>query len=213
MKVVIFESCHFTRVGIVNHISNSNLGLKDFHIYHALNTENLFSFIQKKIPDLAFISDELILEDFFFRVRLKNIIMKNQYSIFIILTNLSSFHFRVLLKIRNNIVIASKAIDLISLRDLIERKAKKYSATDECHSVNKEGLPLTLSFTESAMLEMWMSGMDTGKIAKTLGIKEKTVSSHKFNVKIKMKTSNQLAIFHILRLVDTISSGFFVSIK
>ncbi|MGV8577851.1 LuxR C-terminal-related transcriptional regulator [Pseudomonas aeruginosa] len=42
-------------------------------------------------------------------------------------------------------------------------------------------------------------------------IKAKTVSSHKGNIKRKIKTHNKQIIYHVVRLTDTLTSGIFVN--
>ncbi|MGP0939355.1 LuxR C-terminal-related transcriptional regulator, partial [Serratia sp. CY74664] len=55
---------------------------------------------------------------------------------------------------------------------------------------------VTLSQTESNMLRMWMSGQGTIQISDQMQIKAKTVSSHKGNIKRKIKTHNKQITFH-----------------
>jgi LuxR family capsular biosynthesis transcriptional activator len=71
--------------------------------------------------------------------------------------------------------------------------------------------PVTLSQTESNMLRMWMSGQGTIQISDQMQIKAKTVSSHKGNIKRKIKTHNKQIIYHVVRLTDTLTNGIFVN--
>ncbi|MEQ4585668.1 MAG: LuxR C-terminal-related transcriptional regulator, partial [Pantoea agglomerans] len=70
-----------------------------------------------------------------------------------------------------------------------------------------------LSQTESNMLKMWMSGHDTIQISDKMQIKAKTVSSHKGNIKRKIKTHNKQVIYHVVRLTDNVTSGIYVNIR
>jgi LuxR family capsular biosynthesis transcriptional activator len=73
--------------------------------------------------------------------------------------------------------------------------------------------PVRLSQTESNMLRMWMSGHDTIQISDVMQIKAKTVSSHKGNIKRKIKTHNKQVIYHVVRLTDTVTSGIYVNAR
>jgi len=77
-----------------------------------------------------------------------------------------------------------------------------------------EYLPtLSLSRTESSMLRMWMEGQGTIQISDQMNIKAKTVSSHKGNIKRKIKTHNKQVIYHVVRLTDNVTNGIFVNMR
>ncbi|EAT2746388.1 transcriptional regulator RcsA, partial [Salmonella enterica] len=72
---------------------------------------------------------------------------------------------------------------------------------------------LSLSRTESSMLRMWMEGQGTIQISDRMNIKAKTVSSHKGNIKRKIKTHNKQVIYHVVRLTDNVTNGIFVNMR
>ena len=72
---------------------------------------------------------------------------------------------------------------------------------------------LSLSRTESSMLRMWMAGQGTIQISDQMNIKAKTVSSHKGNIKRKIKTHNKQVIYHVVRLTDNVTNGIFVNMR
>ncbi|MEI9603586.1 LuxR C-terminal-related transcriptional regulator, partial [Enterobacter hormaechei] len=41
----------------------------------------------------------------------------------------------------------------------------------------------------------------------------KTVSSHKGNIKRKIKTHNKQVIYHVVRLTDNVTNGIFVNMR
>ncbi|HAB5479939.1 TPA_asm: transcriptional regulator RcsA, partial [Salmonella enterica subsp. diarizonae] len=72
---------------------------------------------------------------------------------------------------------------------------------------------LSLSRTESSMLRMWMEGQGTIQISDRMNIKAKTVSSHKGNIKRKIKTHNKQVIYHVVRLTDNVTNSIFVNMR
>lgn len=108
-----------------------------------------------------------------------------------------------------NLLISSKSITPKDL-DVILVNYLKYKNT----SVGQLTLPtLSLSKTESNMLQMWMAGHGTSQISTQMNIKAKTVSSHKGNIKKKIQTHNKQVIYHIVRLTENITSGIQVNMR
>ncbi|HFW3580864.1 TPA: transcriptional regulator RcsA, partial [Salmonella enterica subsp. enterica serovar Typhimurium] len=108
-----------------------------------------------------------------------------------------------------NLLISSKSIKPDSLDTLLGDILKKESGISG--TIN---LPtLSLSRTESSMLRMWMEGQGTIQISDRMNIKAKTVSSHKGNIKRKIKTHNKQVIYHVVRLTDNVTNGIFVNMR
>ena len=63
------------------------------------------------------------------------------------------------------------------------------------------------------MLRMWMAGQGTIQISDQMNIKAKTVSSHKGNIKRKIKPHNKQVIYHVVRLTDNVTNGIFVNMR
>ncbi|EDX0754620.1 transcriptional regulator RcsA, partial [Salmonella enterica] len=107
------------------------------------------------------------------------------------------------------LLISSKSIKPDSLDTLLGDFLKKESGISG--TIN---LPtLSLSRTESSMLRMWMEGQGTIQISDRMNIKAKTVSSHKGNIKRKIKTHNKQVIYHVVRLTDNVTNGIFVNMR
>jgi LuxR family capsular biosynthesis transcriptional activator len=80
---------------------------------------------------------------------------------------------------------------------------KSWNGADE----NAGFSPLHFSKTETEILTMWMSGYDTMHICTHLNIKEKTLSSHKINIKRKTKASNKQVIYHLITIANSVTAG------
>lgn len=104
-------------------------------------------------------------------------------------------------------MISSKSIKPESLDDILGDILKETTIT----SLNMP--TLSLSRTESSMLRMWMAGQGTIQISDQMNIKAKTVSSHKGNIKRKIKTHNKQVIYHVVRLTDNVTNGIFVNMR
>ncbi|EHF2549524.1 transcriptional regulator RcsA, partial [Salmonella enterica] len=50
-------------------------------------------------------------------------------------------------------------------------------------------------------------------ISDRMNIKAKTVSSHKGNIKRKIKTHNKQVIYHVVRLTDNVTNGIFANMR
>ncbi|EIX9713440.1 transcriptional regulator RcsA [Klebsiella pneumoniae] len=130
-------------------------------------------------------------------------------TLFVIFMSLANIHFDRYLRVRKNLLISSKSITPKDL-DVILVNYLKYKNT----SVGQLTLPtLSLSKTESNMLQMWMAGHGTSQISTQMNIKAKTVSSHKGNIKKKIQTHNKQVIYHIVRLTENITSGIQVNMR
>ncbi|MCT6961831.1 transcriptional regulator RcsA, partial [Salmonella enterica subsp. enterica serovar Typhimurium] len=107
------------------------------------------------------------------------------------------------------LLISSKSITPDSQDTLLGDILKKESGISG--TIN---LPtLSLSRTESSMLRMWMECQGTIQISDRMNIKAKTVSSHKWNIKRKIKTHNKQVIYHVVRLTDNVTNGIFVNMR
>ncbi len=104
-----------------------------------------------------------------------------------------------------NLLISSKSIKPESLDDILGDILKKETTITSFLNMPT----LSLSRTESSMLRMWMAGQGTIQISDQMNIKAKTVSSHKGNIKRKIKTHNKQVIYHVVRLTDNVTNGIF----
>jgi LuxR family capsular biosynthesis transcriptional activator len=122
---------------------------------------------------------------------------------------ITNVHFDDYLYVRKNVIISSKSIKPETMNQLLSHYLERKAPRTEKTSFDQT--PVTLSQTESNMLRMWMSGQGTIQISDQMQIKAKTVSSHKGNIKRKIKTHNKQIIYHVVRLTDTLTSGIFVN--
>lgn len=160
-------------------------------------------------PSVVFINEDCFIHDPANSQHIKQIINQHPNTLFIVFMAIANVHFDEYLLVRKNLLISSKSIKPESLDDLLGDILKK--ETDSAGVIN---LPtLSLSRTESSMLRMWMEGQGTIQISDQMNIKAKTVSSHKGNIKRKIKTHNKQVIYHVVRLTDNVTNGIFVNMR
>nr|MBA2814633.1 methyl-accepting chemotaxis protein [Candidatus Pantoea persica] len=126
--------------------------------------------------------------------------MQHPDTLFFIFMAISNIHFEEYLYVRNKMIIKSKSTKTTTLDSLLSTYLQKKLNASPRISSSLDMHPLTLIQTESNMLEMWMSGHDTIQISDKMQIKAKAVSSHKGNIKRKIKTHNKQVIYHVVRL-------------
>ena len=142
-------------------------------------------------------------------LHIKQIINQHPRTLFIVFMAIANIHFDEYLMVRSNLLISSKSIKPETLDIILGNYLKKETADVKQTSVST----LSLSRTESSMLKMWMSGQGTIQISDQMNIKAKTVSSHKGNIKRKIKTHNKQVIYHVVRLAENVTSGIFVNMR
>ncbi|MGV3346238.1 transcriptional regulator RcsA [Enterobacteriaceae bacterium LUAb1] len=210
MPAIIMDSCNYTKMGLTNYLTQKGMERKT--ILSLLNTEQLQHNFQQEKPDIVFINEACFIHNVNTSEYVRDIIKKLPDTLFFIFMSISDIHFEEYLHVRNNLVITSKAIRLSAIDLLLHNYLRKGKNTVRLMSPQKTHL-LTLSKTESNMLKMWMSGHNTIKISEEMKIKSKTVSSHKGNIKRKIKTHNKQIVYHVVRLMDNVTSGIFVSLR
>lgn len=160
-------------------------------------------------PSVVFINEDCFIHTPSDSQQIKQIINQHPDTLFIVFMAIANVHFDEYLLVRKNLLISSKSIKPDSLDTLLGDILKKESGISG--TIN---LPtLSLSRTESSMLRMWMEGQGTIQISDRMNIKAKTVSSHKGNIKRKIKTHNKQVIYHVVRLTDNVTNGIFVNMR
>lgn len=159
-------------------------------------------------PDLIFINEDCFTFNPATGDVLRAFISAHPNTLFFIFISKENLNYQNYIPIRNNIIILSKSIRTQCVYRLIEHYLHVEKSTARTEKLDLT--PVCLSRTEADILKMWMSGHNTLHIAQHLNIKEKTVSSHKGNIKRKVKTQNKQAIYHVMKLTDTLTSGVFV---
>lgn len=160
-------------------------------------------------PSVVFINEDCFIHTPSDSQQIKQIINQHPDTLFIVFMAIANVHFDEYLLVRKNLLISSKSIKPDSLDTILGDILKKESGISG--TIN---LPtLSLSRTESSMLRMWMEGQGTIQISDRMNIKAKTVSSHKGNIKRKIKTHNKQVIHHVVRLTDNVTNGIFVNMR
>lgn len=195
MSTMIMDLCSYTRLGLTGYLTSR--GIKKQEIVEVNNAADLQKHCTSCCPAVVFLNEDCFVHDDESNGIIRQIITQNPATLFVIFMSLANIHFDRYLRVRKNLLISSKSITPKDL-DVILVNYLKYKNT----SVGQLTLPtLSLSKTESNMLQMWMAGHGTSQISTQMNIKAKTVSSHKGNIKKKIQTHNKQVIYHIVRLV------------
>ncbi|AHF76708.1 Colanic acid capsular biosynthesis activation protein A [Sodalis praecaptivus] len=210
MATIIMDSCSYTRLGLTGFLTETGVKRRN------INTVNDIAQLQAKCdklkPAVVFINEECFIHEPDATGRIKRVITAHPETLFFIFMAMTNIHFEDYLFVRKNLIITSKSIKPATLNSLIAGCCKN-RVTEHTHLTGLDINPVRLSQTESHMLRMWMSGQDTIQISDSMQIKAKTVSSHKGNIKRKIKTHNKQVIYHVVRLTETVTSGIFVNAR
>lgn len=173
------------------------------------SVDGLAEICSARQPSVVFINEDCFIHDVQSSLHIKQIINQHPRTLFIVFMAIANIHFDEYLMVRSNLLISSKSIKPETLDVILGNYLKKETADLKQTSVST----LSLSRTESSMLKMWMSGQGTIQISDQMNIKAKTVSSHKGNIKRKIKTHNKQVIYHVVRLAENVTSGIFVNMR
>ena len=207
MSTMIMDLCSYTRLGLTGYLTSR--GIKKQEIVEVNSAADLQKHCTSCCPAVVFLNEDCFVHDDESNGIIRQIITQNPATLFVIFMSLANIHFDRYLRVRKNLLISSKSITPKDL-DVILVNYLKYKNT----SVGQLTLPtLSLSKTESNMLQMWMAGHGTSQISTQMNIKAKTVSSHKGNIKKKIQTHNKQVIYHIVRLPENITSGIQVNMR
>ncbi|MCW0346166.1 Transcriptional regulatory protein RcsA [Pantoea ananatis] len=211
MPTIIMDSCNYTRLGLSDYMSSK--GVKKKNITSVSDIEQLQQRCEQFKPGVVFINEDCFIHEPDSSERIRSVINQHPETLFFIFMAISNIHFEEYLYVRKNLIITSKAIKPSTLDSLLSTYLQKKLNLSPRISSGLDVHPLTLSQTESNMLKMWMSGHDTIQISDKMQIKAKTVSSHKGNIKRKIKTHNKQVIYHVVRLTDNVTSGIYVNVR
>lgn len=204
MGIMIIDSCLYTNIGISDFYSEK-YGLNRKVI--TTPPSNVTCDLLKKFsPSLVVISD-----DAFYHHKnncdvLKKIIQSNRSVFFVIFVSSFNIRYQELILLDDNVLICSKEINESTLDDLFSFNFfDTKAASNLCNFI--------LSPTERVITKLWMSGKGTLQIGSALNICAKTVSTHKGNIKKKLKTNNMQTIFNIIRLSNILAPQILFDIK
>lgn len=207
MSTIIMDLCSYTRLGLTGYLLSR--GVKKREINDTKTVDDLAIACDSQRPSVVFINEDCFIHDASNSQRIKYIINQHPNTLFIVFMAIANVHFDEYLLVRKNLLISSKSIKPESLDDILGDILKK-----ETTMASILNMPtLSLSRTESSMLRMWMAGQGAIQISDQMNIKAKTVSSHKGNIKRKIKTHNKQVIYHVVRLTDNVTNGIFVNMR
>jgi len=207
MSTIIMDICSYTRLGLTGYLASR--GVKKRDIDNVDSVDGLAESCANRLPSVVFINEDCFIHDVQSSLDIKQIINQHPRTLFIVFMAIANIHFDEYLMVRSNLLISSKSIKPETLDSILGNYLKK-----ETTEVKQTVMPtLSLSRTESSMLKMWMSGQGTIQISDQMNIKAKTVSSHKGNIKKKIKTHNKQVIYHVVRLAENVTSGIFVNMR
>ncbi|AZI87103.1 transcriptional regulator RcsA [Kosakonia cowanii] len=207
MSTIIMDLCSYTRLGLTGYLTSRGVKKRDINDVQSVDELELACATFQ--PSVVFINEDCFIHDPDSSQHIKQVINQHPRTLFIVFMAIANIHFDEYLLVRKNLLISSKSIKPESLDNILGDYLSK-----EKKSIGTINLPtLSLSRTESSMLKMWMSGQDTIQISDQMNIKAKTVSSHKGNIKRKIKTHNKQVIYHVVRLTDNVTNGIFVNMR
>ncbi|MCW9866002.1 transcriptional regulator RcsA [Escherichia coli] len=207
MSTIIMDLCSYTRLGLTGYLLSR--GVKKREINDIETVDDLAIACDSLRPSVVFINEDCFIHDASNSQRIKHIINQHPNTLFIVFMAIANVHFDEYLLVRKNLLISSKSIKPESLDDILGDILKKETTITSFLNMPT----LSLSRTESSMLRMWMAGQGTIQISDQMNIKAKTVSSHKGNIKRKIKTHNKQVIYHVVRLTDNVTNGIFVNMR
>ncbi|HAW4180773.1 TPA: transcriptional regulator RcsA [Escherichia coli] len=207
MSTIIMDLCSYTRLGLTGYLLSR--GVKKREINDIETVDDLAIACDSQRPSVVFINEDCFIHDASNSQRIKHIINQHPNTLFIVFMAIANVHFDEYLLVRKNLLISSKSIKRESLDDILGDILKKETTITSFLNMPT----LSLSRTESSMLRMWMAGQGTIQISDQMNIKAKTVSSHKGNIKRKIKTHNKQVIYHVVRLTDNVTNGIFVNMR
>ena len=207
MSTIIMDLCSYTRLGLTGYLLSR--GVKKREINDIETVDDLAIACDSQRPSVVFINEDCFIHDASNSQRIKHIINQHPNTLFSVFMAIANVHFDEYLLVRKNLLISSKSIKPESLDDILGDILKKETTITSFLNMPT----LSLSRTESSMLRMWMAGQGTIQISDQMNIKAKTVSSHKGNIKRKIKTHNKQVIYHVVRLTDNVTNGIFVNMR
>ncbi|HDG1690304.1 TPA: transcriptional regulator RcsA [Kluyvera georgiana] len=207
MSTIIMDLCSYTRLGLTGYLASR--GVKKRDIDNVESVEALTEVCAARRPSVVFINEDCFIHDVQSSLHIKQIINQHPRTLFIVFMAIANIHFDEYLMVRSNLLISSKSIKPETLDSILGNYLKKEKSDVKQTNMST----LSLSRTESSMLKMWMSGQGTIQISDQMNIKAKTVSSHKGNIKKKIKTHNKQVIYHVVRLAENVTSGIFVNMR
>lgn len=201
------DSCSYTKQGLISYLTSR--GINSQNISSVETIAELTNACQNSSPRVVFINEDCFIHDAEHCYQIKKTINLHAKTLFLVFIAIANASFDAYLRVKNNLLISSKSIKPECLDEILDGYLKRNT---QC--ITDINIPiLTLSRTEHYILKFWMAGQDTNKISEQMKVKPKTVSSHKGNIKRKIKTHNKKVIFHVARLTENMTSGIVVNLS
>lgn len=206
MSSLIVDKCYYTQLALQSLLQLNGQHQKD--ILSLKDISELQTACKSLTPEIIFVNEDCFMSDVRSEQALKAVINARPDTLFFVFISKDNLNYQNYVPIRRNVIIVSKSIRTTTIYQLIAHNLQLSRAIEI--GVPLDLTPVSLSRTEFSILKMWMSGLDTQNISQHLNIKQKTVASHKGNIKRKVKTQNKQAIYHVVKLTDILTSGMFV---
>lgn len=184
------DHCCYTKNGILNQIGK----IKPREVILDVSSTNILGNLLKNItPRIVVVNEDVINENITCLNEIKKIISEHVDVLFIIFVTSFNLRYQELVLLDTNVIICSKEIDTLTLNALLSSDFFSTPAADNICRLN-------LSPKEHTLVSLWMAGMKTSDISKALSICSKTVSTHKGNIKKKLRTHNMQVIYNVIRM-------------
>ena len=206
MSSLIVDKCYYTQLALHSLLQLNGQHPKDILSLKDIN--ELQATCNSLTPEIIFVNEDCFTSDAQSGHALRAVIDAHPGTLFFVFISKENLNYQNYVPIRKNIIILSKSIRTTTIYQLIAHNLHLSRSGD--NGLPLDLTPVSLSRTESSILKMWMSGLNTENISQHLNIKQKTVASHKGNIKRKVKTHNKQAIYHVVKLTDILTSGMFV---
>jgi len=207
MSTVIMDSCSYTKQGLISYLTSR--GINNQNISGVETIAELADACKNLSPHVVFINEDCFIHNAEYSYQIKTTINLHAKTLFLVFIAIANASFDAFLRVKKNLLISSKSIKPEYLDEILEGYLQR---NGQC--IADINIPvLTLSRTENCILKLWMEGQDTNKISEKMNVKPKTVSSHKGNIKRKIKTHNKKVIFHVARLTENMTNGTVVNLS
>lgn len=208
MNIVVIDHCKYTQLGMRLYLSEIIENNDQITLLNDVDT--LTTVFSQLTPGIVFLSEQYVNnnEQPFAGSDLQSLIFRYPDTLFCILMSMSVTEFNEIIHIKDNVIIASKAIKASEIEQLVQLRTTTHFKIRDSGQFKRL---FSLSKTEYDMVRMWMAGIDTSAMCQKMNIKPKTLSSHKGNIKRKIKTHNKKVIYQVIRLTEMLTPELLIN--
>jgi LuxR family capsular biosynthesis transcriptional activator len=201
MSVIILDSCNYIKFGLEYYFRDRKaIGVQ---VRKVNDFAELILAFSEHQPEVIFLSEKCFIHKTQYCLQMKKMIDKNENTLFIVFLSIDNSYFEHCLWVRDNVLIASKSLSLYELNRLLN----EYKNNNQILADGFRLPVFTLSCSECCVLQMWLSGCSTAQISTMMNVKIKTVFSHKASINIKIKATKKQVVFHMVHIINSITSG------